>query len=147
MMIKDFHIFVFPQYLYLFRKLKHPTGSKFIIIAPKCSVNSQSKSLISVLRLLSKQTKAYNYTVTINKRVFSIFSSGRKTFWAVLNNPPMIDAIKKQFKEKDTFNFYPRLFNSSQPYKQTNLNLCCGNQSTSVLREIQGIYCCYEVQR
>ena len=65
---------------------KQPAVSRLVIAAPKCSVKPLSKALISILRLIFKQIKVY--------KKCSYFSSV-KSFWTVLNNKPVIDAIDK----------------------------------------------------
>ena len=98
-----------------------------------------SRAMTAVLRLFSKKTKAYSDKST--------FFSGVKTFWTVLNNQPMIDAIKKLVQGKRYIQFLFLTFQLFIPIQTTtNVNLFCGNQSTSVLKEIQGIYCCYKIQ-
>lgn len=62
----------------LLKRQKQPTGSRSIIIAPKCSFKPLPEALTSIFRLFFKQIKAYT-----DKYVFSF---SMKTFWTILNN-------------------------------------------------------------
>ena len=64
---------------------KHPSGSAFIVTAPKCYGKPLYKSLTFILRLTFKRIEAYNDEWT--------FCSDLKVFWAVSNNQLVIDAI------------------------------------------------------
>ena len=74
---------------------KKPTKFRFIIAAPKCSIKPLASSITSALKLLYKQIESYNDR--------SSYFSGIKTFWPILNNLPVIHAIKQLNDRKRAF--------------------------------------------
>ena len=66
---------------------KNPTKARFIIAAPACSVKLLSKYITSVFKLIFNQVNSYN-------KQWSYFSDVN-SFWSILNNQPVTDALNK----------------------------------------------------
>ncbi len=84
------------------KKHKHPSGSRFIVAAARCSIKPLAKSLTAILKLFYKQIENYNLK--------SHFFCGVKTFWVIQDKQPVVKAIKnlnarKAAKSVMTFDF------------------------------------------
>ena len=76
-----------PHMYWLPKKHKDPSGSRFIVAAPKCSVKPLSKYVTSVFKMFYKQIEHYNDKI--------LFFSGVKSFWCIQNNAPVKKSIHK----------------------------------------------------
>ena len=84
-----------PRIYWLPKLHKNPSKFRFIIAAPKCSIKPLATSITLALKLLYKQIESYN-----NK---TSYFSGVKTFWPILNNLPVINAIKQLNDRKKAY--------------------------------------------
>ena len=81
---------------------KNPTGFRFIIASPRCSVKPLSKDITAIFKLFYNKVERYH----LKGRLWS----GINKFWIVQNNQPIIDKINKinkrnAAKHMSTFDF------------------------------------------
>lgn len=110
-----------PRIYWLPKLHKNPSKFRFIIAAPKCSIKPLATSITLALKLLYKQIESYNDR--------SSYFSGVKTFWPILNNSPVIKAIKQLNERKKAYSI------STFDFATLYTNIPHGKLKT-VLREI-----------